>query len=255
MLQVYSTLILPVILQAGASLFNRIINDYCEDITFHVRITRFRHQNSNWHKIVAEIFVNVAIITLFYIIKKTDMIDFGHILLSSGVIQGLLLLLPRELMPDENFEEWLNDDGFVYNPEKFGDKRFIYDELERVKTEFRDYITRKEPIVDDKGKNIPAVAIYNWIESKKVQINKLRLILNHEISYGTNLHKPTGVKYVVFRTYWIDNRGKKFRKFAKNIGAEEKVLVNGNVPIQKVKEVEKEIDRMMWDQYKQEYPK
>lgn len=175
--------------------------------------------------------------------------------MSAGVIKGLLLLLPREVMPDENFEEWLNNDGFVYSPEKYGDKKFIYDELERVKTEFRDYVSRKEPIVDEKGQSIPALAIYNWIESKKVQINKLRLIMDHEISYGTNLHTPTGIRYVVFRAYWLNNQGKKFRKFAKNIGAEDKVLVNGKVPIHKQDEVEKEIDRMMWEQYKQEYPR
>ena len=183
------------------------------------------------------------------------MIDFDTILMSTGIIKGLLLLLPREVMPDENFEEWLNNDGFVYSPEKYGDKKFIYDELEKVKAEFRDYISRKEPIVDEKGQSIPALAIYNWIESKKIQINKLRLIMNHEISCGTNLHTPTGVRYVVYRAYWLNNQGKKFRKFAKNIGAEDKVMVKGKVPTQKLDEVEKEIDRMMWEQYKQEYPR
>lgn len=180
------------------------------------------------------------------------MIDFGHILITSGVTKGLLLLL-NLLMPEENFEEWLNNDGFTYSPEKYGDKKFLFTEMEKVKSEFREVINKKETVVDEKGQSISLIAIYNWIESKKIQINKIRLMIDHEISYGTNLHSPTGVRYVVFRAYWINKDGKKFRKFAKNIGAEDKVLVNGEVPKFKLKEVEREIDRMMWEQYKSEY--
>lgn len=183
------------------------------------------------------------------------MIDFENILLSHGIIQGLLLLplLYEGLMPEENFEEWLNDDGFTYNPEKYGDKKFLFTELEKLKSEFRVLINKDEPIVDDKGKNVSAITIYNWIQLKKIQIEKVRLMISHKISKGTNLHTPTDVTYVVFRAYWINNQGKKFRKFAKNIGSEEKVLVNGEVPKFKFDEVEKEIDRMMWEQYKSEY--
>ena len=181
------------------------------------------------------------------------MIDFGHILISAGLTQGLLLLINMPTMPEENFEEWLNDDGFTYSPERYGDKKFLFTELEKLKSEFKDVITKKESIVDEKGQSVSPIAIYNWIEAKKIQIEKVRLMIEHEISYGTNLHTPTGVRYVVYRAYWINNQGKKFRKFAKNIGAEDKVLVNGEVPKFKITEVEKEIDKMMWEQYKSEY--
>ena len=185
--------------------------------------------------------------------KLRTMIDLGHILLSTGVIHGLLLLIPTDLTPEEDFEEWLNDDGFVYSPERYGDKKFLFTELEKVKSQFREFINKTEALVDENGNSLPMIKIYHWIETKKIQIEKLRLIIEHEISYGTNLHKPSGVRYVVFRAYWINNKGKKFRKFAKNIGAEEKVLVKGKVPTYKLDEVEKEIDRMMWEQYKSEY--
>jgi hypothetical protein len=181
------------------------------------------------------------------------MIDLTHILFSSGVIHGLLLVLPKELMPAENFGEWLNNDGFTYSPEKYGDKKFLFTELEKLKDEFRILINKNEPIVDEKGQSIPAITIYNWIQLKKIQIDKVRLMIDHDISYGTNLHTPTGVRYVVFRAYWINNQGKKFRKFAKNIGSEDKVLVNGKVPPIKLDDVEREIDRMMWELYKSEY--
>lgn len=170
-------------------------------------------------------------------------------------IRIMLLIAPSELMPEENFENWLRDDGFIYKPEEYGDKKFLFIELDKLKAEFRALINKEEPIVDEQGRSVPAITIYNWIQLKKIQIDKVRLMINHDISFGTNLHTPTGVRYVVFRAYWINNQGKKFRKFAKNIGAEEKVLVNGKVPDYKIKEVEKDIDDMMWEQYKSEYQK
>ena len=181
------------------------------------------------------------------------MIDPEYIIYSPMVIKGLLLLLSKDLNPEENFEDWLNNDGFKYDPEKYGEKKFLFNELDKLKSEFKSLINKDESILDENGKNVSPITVYNWIEQKKIQIDKVRLMIDHVISYGTNLHAPTGVKYVVFRAYWINNQGKKFRKFAKNIGSEEKVLVKGKVPTYKLDEVEKEIDQMMWDQYKSEY--
>lgn len=192
-------------------------------------------------------------VAITFVTNKMNMIHFEHILFSSCVIHGLLVILPKELMPEENFEEWLNNDRFVYSSDKYGEKKFLFTELEKLKSEFRVLISKNEPIVDEKGQSISAATIYNWIQLKKIQIEKVRLMIDHKLSYGTNLHNPTKVKYVVFRAYWIDKEGKKFRKFAKNIGPEDKVFVNGEVPQFRVKEIEKEIDRMMWEQYKSEY--
>jgi hypothetical protein len=197
----------------------------------------------------------MSVVAVIFDTNNNAMIDFGHILISAGVIQGLLLLIPTELMPEENFEEWLHNDGFTYTPEKYGDKKFLFTELENLKSEFRNVINNKEIVVDDNGHTMTFIAIYNWIQLKKIQIEKVRLMIEHETSYGTNLHTPSGVRYVVFRAYWINKEGKKFRKFAKNIGAEDKVLVNGEVPNSKLEEVKAEIDNMMWEQYKSEYQK
>lgn len=182
------------------------------------------------------------------------MIEFIDIIFSSAVIQGMLLLIPSKLEPEDNYEDWLNDDGFTYSPEKFGSKKFLFDILNSLKAEFREALSKKDELVDEKGQPVTLATAGKWIKMKQVQIAKVRLMIDHEISYGTNLHTPSGVRYIVYRAYWIDNNGKKFRKFAKNIGAEDKVLVNGEVPAFKIKEVENEIDRMMIEQYKSEYP-
>lgn len=149
----------------------------------------------------------------------------------------------------------LNNDGFTYNHERFGNKKFLFDILDKLKSEFQKAINNRDKLVDEQGNPISISTVEKWTKMKKVQIQKVRLMIQHEVSHGTNLHTPTGVRYVVYRAYWIDNNGKKFRKFAKNIGSEDKVLVNGKVPLFKVQEVEEEIFKMMLEQYKSEYKK
>jgi hypothetical protein len=84
--------------------------------------------------------------------------------------------------------------------------------------------------------------------------DKVRLMIEHDLSIVENLHKPSGVTYIIARAYWIDNNGKKFRKFIKNMGAMEKVYVNGEIPSFKREEVEFTINQMMLEQYRKDYP-
>lgn len=177
---------------------------------------------------------------------KYSMLHPEIILMSAGVLKSLLLILPPNLVPEENFEEWLNDDGFSYSPEKYGDKKFIFDELEKVKNEFRQ-------IRDMKIESQSFMSSYNLLNAHKIRISKLRLIINHEVSYVTNLHARSGIKYVIARTYWIDNNGKKVRRFSKNLGSDEKVYVNGLIPEHLKIDAEKDLDRVMWENYRNEY--
>ena len=181
------------------------------------------------------------------------MTDITTIFLSAGVIKGLLLLLPTHLMPDDDFEEWLNDDGFSDVVKKDGNKKFLFIELDKLKNKFRSDMMDVSVIEDGKGHPLSPLGVYNLVQGHKNRISKVRLMIEHEISIAHNLHKPSGVRYVVARSYWINNQGKKVRKFAKNIGADDKVLVKGKIPPHKLIEVEKEIDTMMWEQYKSEY--
>lgn len=55
------------------------------------------------------------------------------------------------------------------------------------------------------------------------------------------------------RAFWIDDKGKPFRKFSKNLGAENKVLVRGKIPTGDLDAVEDYILTVMWDLYYFEY--
>ena len=182
-----------------------------------------------------------------------SIIDFTQVLMGTGVLHGLLLLLPLNLMSDDDLSEFLGDDGFTYDIEKHGEKKFVFNELDRVKAKFREVMSTETTLEDKNGKKLSFISIMKFIDAMKIQINKLRLIIDHEYSYGDNTHKPTNTKYVVARTYWIDNKGKKYRKFTKTMGPADKVKVNGVIPDFKKREVEQELDAMMWNEYLKEY--
>jgi hypothetical protein len=152
------------------------------------------------------------------------------------------------------FEEWLQNDGFKPQTIKDGSKKFLLTELETLKEKFRNSLIDSNHIMDEKGNPMTPLKTTELIAAAMNQIAKLRLVIQHDLSIVKNLHKPTGVNYVVARAYWIDDRGKKFRKFAKNIGSDEKVMEKGKIPTWRLDEVEKEIDRMMLNQYREEYP-
>jgi len=59
---------------------------------------------------------------------------------------------------------------------------------------------------------------------------------------------------VIARANWIDNNGKKFRKFVKNLGSVEKVYVDKKIPPFKRDEIEFTINQMMLEQYRKDYP-
>lgn len=55
------------------------------------------------------------------------------------------------------------------------------------------------------------------------------------------------------RALWMDDNGKTYRKFSKNLGAEGKVLVNGKIPPMVLDNVKNYIMSLMWDLYYFEY--
>jgi hypothetical protein len=110
-----------------------------------------------------------------------------------------------------------------------------------------------DAIVDSSGKTLSPLDIYNAIEYYKIRIEKLWLIFGLKLYKTYNVNKDTQVRYIVMRAFWIDDNGKPFRKFSKNLGAENKVLVKGKIPTSVLESVEDYILTLMWDLYYFEY--
>lgn len=177
-----------------------------------------------------------------------------EILLSTAVMKSYFLFLIKDLIPNQDYEKWLNEDGFKHSPEKDLSKTHLFNELKRLKARFRSDIMEPKALLHEDGTPLSPIEIINLVQAHKNRIDKVRLMIEHEISIVENFHKPSKVTYVIARAYWIDNNGKKFRRFVKNMGSIEKMYINGQLPQFKIDEVKFTINQMMMEQYRKDYP-
>ena len=106
------------------------------------------------------------------------------------------------------------------------------------------------------GEFLSPFEIYKQLEGYKIILKKLEIMKDRENLITYNLHRATGVRYIVVRGYWIDfATGKKIRKFSTNLGAEEKVLEHGKIPNRLLLNARNEISQMMLSTYRMEYGK
>jgi hypothetical protein len=171
-----------------------------------------------------------------------------------GFLKAYFLFLGSHLLnEDDDLNTWLNNDDFTEEQIKDGEKMYLFNELEKLKARFKKDMYDKEVLKDENGNPLSPLDIYKLIEAHKIRIDKVRLMIKNDLIVAEHLHKQSGIIYVVARAYWIDNKGKKFRKFSKNIGTKDVAMVNGEVPKSKLKMVKNELIRTMWEQYKVEY--
>jgi hypothetical protein len=159
----------------------------------------------------------------------------------------------KHSVPSFNLETWLSQNEPKMNKTHLEKVKWLFNHYGELLDDFREFLDTKESIVDSEGKTLSAVEIYNAIEYYKIRIEKLWLIFKLRLYRTTNINKETQVRYIVMRAFWIDEKGKPFRKFSKNLGAENKVLVRGQIPNSDIKAVEDYILTLMQDLYYFEY--
>ncbi len=129
----------------------------------------------------------------------------------------------------------------------------VHLEYDEVVNEFREFLQSQEQVYDKKGNLLSPLNIYILTQEYMVRIEKLMLIFNLKLYKTLNENKKTGIKYIVMRAFWIDHKGKNVRWFSKNLGPENKVLNNGNIPEHLLDSVKEYILYLMWDQYLIDY--
>ena len=154
-----------------------------------------------------------------------------------------------------NVEKWLDENKPNEIPKVSEDSylHYAYQEYLEVVEEFKEFLKCTDSIISQKDKVATPLEIYDEIENYKIRIRKLLLILNLKLYKTYNVNKDTKVRYIVMRAFWIDNKGKQFRNFSKNLGAEHKILVNGKIPKHIIDSVEEYIIMLMWELYLIDY--
>ena len=202
------------------------------------------------------------------------------ILAGSGVIQSLLLLLliPSEENMNENvkkeydgFMKLKGDSSYTQRTKELmqfiADDQFeedIYKEsrnwsylpiLKNLKETFVGFYFRKLEDLNSSNIDLERVAdIDNKIGQYIIQLMRLRKVIQPEVQISKNVHPRTKIKYLAIKAYWIDEGGRKVRKFTKSIGRAEsypggiedkQALIDGIGLIQPV----------LFETYKEIYPK
>lgn len=159
----------------------------------------------------------------------------------------------KNSVPKFNLDNWLSENESKMNKTHPENTKWLYDHYDEVLNDFRAFLETKETVIDTDGKSLTPVEIYNAIEYYKIRIEKLWLMFKLKLYETTNVNKETKVRYIVMRAFWIDEKGKPFRKFSKNLGAENKVKVRGQIPSSDIKAVKDYIFMLMKELYYFEY--
>jgi hypothetical protein len=175
------------------------------------------------------------------------MVELDLILAGSGVIHGLLLLLfqPTEETMNETVQREF--DGFMklregqpvshrtkeiiqfiaddkFNEEIYKDSlNWTYlSTLKNLKEEFVTFYFMKLKDLENGDLDIDSIADLDArISEYVIQLMRLRLVIQPDVKISKNVHPRTNHSYLAIKAYWIDDSGKKVRKFTKSIGRSE----------------------------------
>lgn len=152
-----------------------------------------------------------------------------------------------------DFESWLRNNEPKIKTSHLSKFKGIQGHYNELIDEFKNLLMSAEKLTDSDGIELTPIEVYNAIEYYKIRIQKLWLIFGLRLYKTINVNKESNVRYIVMRAFWIDDKGRPFRKFSKNLGAENKVLVKGTIPQSDIVAVEDYIISLMWDLYYYEY--
>ena len=173
--------------------------------------------------------------------------EFNLILAGSGVIHGLLLLLfqPTEETMNETVQK--EYDGFMKLREGkttshrtkeiiqfIADDKFdegVYKDslnwtylstLKSLKEEFVTFYFMKLKDLENENLDLNSIADLDArISEYVIQLMRLRLVIQPDVKISKNVHPRTDYNYLSIKAYWIDDSGKRIRKFTKSIGRSE----------------------------------
>lgn len=194
------------------------------------------------------LFAQLKYLFLLSTVKSNEnMVELDFILAGSGAIHGLLLLLfqPTEETMNETVQkeyegfmklregkstshrtkeiiQFIADDKFEEGVYKDSLNWSYLSTLKNLKEEFVSFYFRKLSDLENENLDMDNVADLDArISEYVIQLMRLRLVIQPNVKISKNVHPRTGHSYLAVKAYWIDESGKKVRKFTKSIGRSE----------------------------------
>lgn len=120
------------------------------------------------------------------------------------------------------FIQFIADDKFDLETYKKADNWSYLSALSKLKETFvKFYFKNLADLNKDQIDMMRVNDVYNRIGQYIIQLMRLRCVIEPEVQISKNVHPRTGIKYLAIKAYWIDDNGKKVRKFTKSIGRAE----------------------------------
>jgi hypothetical protein len=156
-------------------------------------------------------------------------------------------------VPEDNLKAWIDDDGFKNSNKSDKTKSYLFDELALAKKEFIDFLDSNDKMSKVTSNMGGARLVNQYIQAYMIRIKKIRLMIQFKVYFNTSKN-AYGTEYLIAKSCWIsNNNGKVTKKFSKVLGQPDLVKVKGKIPVQILDQVEKELERTMWNEYRMEY--
>lgn len=195
-----------------------------------------------------------------------------------GVVQSFffLFLFPTEEIMNEtvrkNYEDFMKlkgegaitprirelirfiaDDGFEEVVFKESRNWVYLSDLKKLKEDFVKFYFYSLEEMSKNHQEIDHVSdIDNRVADYILQLLRLRKVIQPEVQVSFNTHPRTNLKYLSIKAYWIDDSGRKVRRYTKSIGRAEN-YPGGIEDKQALEDGIKLIQPVLYENYKEIY--
>jgi len=159
----------------------------------------------------------------------------------------------KDMNRAKQFVAWVADDRFKSAEKPTADSLGIHLTLGSLKEEILDfYFKTLQNLSEEKNDINLACDVEGRIADYVIQLMRLRMVVEPQIQISKFVHPQTNISYLYVKSFWIDDRGKKKRKFSKLLGKAEDY--SGIKDVKALKDGLETIRPVMMEHYKELYP-
>lgn len=147
---------------------------------------------------------------------------------------------------------WLKNDDFKNSNLNLPLYYTLVTKLDLLKKEFFNYFKSNLIQITQDHKEQTVHEVYTKISNYFVQVMRLRMIVEPEYQLTINKHGRTKIVYLVMKSFWIDEEGKKKRMFYKAF-AREDAYADGRNSKKALQDGLEIIQSVMYEKYKEIY--
>lgn len=194
--------------------------------------------------------------------KATAFLSSRHYLDNESVELDvdLILALNSNFYKRENPEvramiRWILDDKFEKETYSIRENDLFFGMIQKLRESFVSfYFENLSKIEPDKYGELRICDADFLLNQYKLQLKRLRLVIQPEVQIATNKHTQSGIIYLAVKSFWINDNGEKVRKYTKSLGQIKDYKLGIKDP-QAIKDGRAKVQGAIYESFKESYPK